>query len=271
MRNDEAQSTPAANAGSKYDVGVLLKALDVLEALTWRGELGLTELSHTTKANKASVFRILATLEGRGFVAKDPHTRKYSAGHRLVALATSVVEGVDLVRSARPTLAELRDEFGETVNLGVLADGVVQYLDILEGSHGLRMAPRPGTRDHLHATGLGKALLSRLDPPQARGMLEATIRPRLTANTVTSVDAVMTELAATRERGFSIDDEENEIGARCVAAAILDRDGAPLAAISVSGPAARMDDAVVQRIGVRLQLATRAVAASIGQPQDDHS
>ena len=160
-------------AGSVYDVAVLQKALDLLELITEAGDLGLAELSARAGASKASSFRVLSTLHRRGYVSKDPVTRRYTPGPRLIALSFANVSKLQLVPRARPVLEELRDRYGETVNLGILADHDVLYLEIAESVRSLRMSSVIGARDRLHSTSLGKAILAELPPDDARDLLGA--------------------------------------------------------------------------------------------------
>lgn len=253
-----------ADPGSVYDVAVLQKALDLLELITDAGDLGLAELSTRTGASKASSFRILTTLHRRGYVSKDPVTRRYTPGPRLIALSFANVSKLQLVPRARPVIEQLRDDFGETVNLGILADHDVLYLDIAESARSLRMSSEIGARDRLHSTSLGKAILASLPQDEARSLLQAYDRRPATRRTITDLEALMAELRVTRDRGYSIDDEENEIGARCVGVAVTDVSGRPQAAISVSGPAARVLDATIDAIGARLMDAADELATRMG-------
>lgn len=250
-----------ATAPPGYGVGVLEKAIDVLEALVSGGRMGLTELSQATKANKTTVYRILNTLEHRGIVAKDSETRKYFAGRRLIALSSSLIDELDLVRLARPALARLRDEFYATVNLAVLTGDAIQYLDILEPGRGAEATATAGSRAYLHSTALGKALLSRMPARQAIRTLQAVDRPRLTRSTLTSVESLMDELRRTRERGYAVDNEETEPGFVCVAVPVVGSEGAPLAAVSVTTPASRVDAETIHEIAPRVRHVARAVAA----------
>jgi IclR family transcriptional regulator, acetate operon repressor len=247
-----------------YDVAVLGKALDILETLAEARELGLSALADRSGVSKAASFRVLSTLETRGYVAKDPHTRKYRPGPSLIVLSSSLVSGLDLLRSARPVLERLHALFGETVNLGVLSEAQVLYMDMLESPRGLRTAAHVGTRDPLHSTALGKALLAAIPANDARRLLSGYRRERHTDRTLVSLDALERELTRIRRRGFALDDEENERGARCVGAAVLDNGGQPIAAVSISGPSWRIGDSLVESMGERLVEAARAIEMRMG-------
>lgn len=263
MRTAASQSETPARDGP-YGVAVLGKALDLLEAVAAGSPLGLSELSVRTGVTKASAFRVLSTLESRGYVGKDPHTRKYQPGPKLIALGTAVVSGLDLVRCARPTLEALHTEFRETVNLGVLSEGHILYLDMLESRQGLHTAANIGSRDPIHCTSLGKAMLACLPSDEARLLLSAMRLTSTTPRTLVTIAALERELEAVRQRGFALDDEENEVGARCVGVAVCDSGRRPLAALSVSGPAWRLDDAAVERIGARLRAAANELERRMG-------
>lgn len=260
--------TRAARSGAatrrEYDVAVLGKALDLLERLAGGGAIGLSELAVQSNVTKASAFRVLATLERRGYVAKDPASRKYAPGPRLVALSSAVLGSLDLIRRTHAMLETLHAEFGETVNLGALVDDRVVYLTILESRHGLRSAARVGARDDLHSTALGKAILAHLPAAEVEQLLGAVPLARKTPRTITERGALLRELDVSRNRGYTVDDEENEAGARCVAVALRDRTGRPVAAISVSGPAGRMDGKAIPMIGRRLAAAAADVEMGIG-------
>jgi IclR family acetate operon transcriptional repressor len=263
VRKGASSRLRSAFGRGDYDVAVLGKALDLLEVLEAGEELGLSELSARTGVSKPSAFRVLTTLETRGYVAKDAAHRKYRPGPRLIALSCSVVSGLSVVQHARPVIERLHAEFGETVNLGALSDGEVLYLDMLESTLGLRMAARVGARDPLHSTALGKALLAAM-PADDLGRLLGRYRwVRRTRRTITTRAALERELALVRERGYAIDDGENEDGARCVGVAIRDA-RRPLAALSVSGPASRLPGSRIRQIGEQLKVAASEIAQRMG-------
>jgi IclR family acetate operon transcriptional repressor len=245
------------------EVAVLHKALDILEFLANGETATVLELCAATAITKPTAYRILATLERRSYVAKTGQVRRYALGPGLHGLTRSVRSTVDLIAAARPAMRALWDEFGETVNLGLLNNGRILYVDILESAAGLRTTVELGASDHAHSTALGKSILAGLDEAEALRALDGVELVRRTPRTIVDVGAFVQELAATRERGYAIDDEENEVGSRCVAAAIARGGGVPLAAaLSVSGPAMRMPDELVARIGARTREACLALGAA---------
>lgn len=260
MSVDGTSSRPRA----RYDVSVLQKTLDVLESLADGRPLTAVECAERTGISKTAAYRILGTLEGRGYVHRDDSSRRFGIGVSLLALSRSVLASADLVGAARRSMRSLRDEFGETVNLGSLSLGRLVYLEMLESERGLRTAVDVGSFDHIHSTALGRAILAALPAEEARSILTATERVRVTPRTRVKLDELMTELERTRQRGYSLDNEENETGARCVGVPIRDEHGRPLAAISISGPAHRMRAPVISRLAVRLAHAAEEVERAIG-------
>jgi IclR family transcriptional regulator, acetate operon repressor len=259
MRNDTD-----VRSGSG-EVGVLHKTLDLLEALAGIDDATVAELAGETGVNRAAAYRILNTLERRGYVVRNADdVRRYSVGPALRTLARDENSPGDLLVTARPHLRSLWEEFGETVNLGVLSDDRVLYLDILESDQGLRTTVEVGSYDAVHATALGKAMLAALTDSQAKEILQRTDRVARTPRTLTSIQGVLRQLPDIRRRGYALDDEENETGARCVAAAVTTSKGAPRGALSISAPAWRMPDDVVKRMGARLRQVCDEAAERLG-------
>lgn len=244
-------------------VAVLGKALDVLECLVDTPNQTVTEISTQAGVTKAAAYRILATFENRGYVVSYERVRRYSIGPAFHLYLPAARNADRLLEAARPAMVGLWETLGETVNLGVLARGGVLYLDVLESVQGLRATTDVGAFDSLHSTALGKAIMSRM-PDEARETLLADVElVKRTARTVTDLTALRDSIARATEDGMAIDDEENEIGMRCVAAPIVNADGWPLAAISVSGPSSRMSHEAINTIGARLIAACARISATL--------
>lgn len=265
---------PASRTDNRrHQIRVLPKALGVLESIVFDGPSTLTNLTRSTGADKAAVYRILNTFEASEYVVKDNTTKKYGPGPKLISLAHSILESVDLVQATRPYLLELVEQFGETVNLGTLIGGQIHYLDVIDSQHNLRMSRRPGMRDHIHSTALGKAILSTLPSDTAEKLLRSVDLERVTQRTLVEIPALLDEIESVRQLGYAIDDQENDIGAVCIAAPIVGLPRGELAAVSVSGPAARMTGPAVMRIaeGLKRVVKELSVATSGTQAETEES
>lgn len=187
--------------------------------------VGVTEIAVATGLPKATVYRILSSLENiRAVVTKG---REYAIGPTMLLFADAYRVRTVISEVARPLLLELRDETKETVHLFVFERGELFYLDKLESPFQVRMHSRVGVRGSLTNLSAGKAILALLSPEDCRGLSE-TLHPEL-----------LSELRDVRSRGYAVDDEQNEAGLRCVGAAVTDELGRPIGAVSVSAPVDR--------------------------------
>ncbi|MDQ7903774.1 IclR family transcriptional regulator [Phytohabitans sp. ZYX-F-186] len=234
------------------EVNVLVKALDILDRMATDAPCTVAQLCQHTGVTKPAAYRILKTLDQRGYVVRDEVRREYSLGPALYGLSRAARNSTDLVRLARPAMQALHEEFGETVNLGVVSHGQVVYLDAIESVQRLRTTVQIALRDNIHTTALGKTILAALPEQEVREQLAEADWSPITPNTLGSAEALLADLPRFRAQGYAIDDEENEVGSRCVASSILDSAGRPVAAISVSAPTPRMTDETLATIGARL-------------------
>jgi DNA-binding IclR family transcriptional regulator len=246
---------------SRYFVPMVGHAFAVLELFfDGESELGLQQVTTLAQVTKSSAFRILLTLESLGYLEKNAESGKFRLGGKLFEAAGKARGRRSVVQVARPYMRSLHDEFGESVNLGGLQGLSVVYIDALEGSYAFRLAVNVGAQAPLHASALGKAILA-LQPPDRRAALFGAVRfDKLTPRTITSRDKLERALEAVKQKGYAMDAEEVELGASCVAAPIVDREGVASHAISVSGPNHRMKE----RLPAIVSAVTRA-AASIRQ------
>lgn len=248
-----------------YYIELIGKTLAVLEAFVHspQRQLSLGEISQQLRMNKNAVFRILYSLAEHGYVLKD--NRKYELGPKLVELSNARMRNTDLLSVAGPILQALRDEFGETVNLGELDGGEIRYIGVWESHDRLRLAERVGAADMLHSSALGKAYLAYLPADEVRGLLGTKRLPAPTENTITSVVALKAELAKVRKQGYAVDAEESTIGACCVACAILDASGTrPVASVSISGPVVRMGESRIAEVSEALKKAVSEIQMRLG-------
>jgi IclR family acetate operon transcriptional repressor len=261
-------SGSAAKAGDRYSIAVLGKALDLLEALEAEGEPTLTELSARTGIPKPTALRVLANLEARDYVYRDVHGR-YRLGLRLLQLGTHVTDRIDLRTLALPVMERLRDACNETVNLALPAETGIVYIEIMQSAHGLRTAASVGMLDPYHSSALGKAILAQAPDERIDDILGNEPLPRRTSRTLVTRADLEHELAHIRRQGYAIDEEENEIGARCIGAPIFDHRGVCVGAISVSGPATRLTSERAGPISTRVIEAAAAISKRLGyRPAD---
>ena len=250
-------------SGSKIrSVVQALKALDYLESCG--NEAGVTEVGQALGVHKSTASRLLATMESRGYVAKNDVTGKYSLGMRVVELAKTKLDQLDLRTYARPFLEELVRRTEETAHLAILDQGSIVYLDKVDTPHTLIMRSRIGYRISAHCTALGKAILAALPEAKIDAILQKDGLHNFTPNTITDPLMFKEHLRKVRIQGFAIDDEEHEEGMRCAAAIIRNHTGCVVGAISVTGPAVRVSRQRVAEIGILVRDACLRLSKSLG-------
>ncbi|PVZ14546.1 IclR family transcriptional regulator [Actinomycetospora cinnamomea] len=244
----------------------LTRALDLLDHLADAGgRATLSELAAASGLPAASVHRLLATLVAQGHVRREAG-RRYALGPRLVRLGD--VAGHVLGEGVGPALRELVTATGESANLAGLDGDTAVYLAQAPSPHPMRMFTEVGRRVPLHATGVGKALLAAMTPEEVDVLVARTGMPARTPATLTDPAALHDELAAARARGWVLDEGEQEVGVRCVAAPVP-RAPTPCA-VSVSGPAARFSPAEAERAGPTVVAAAARLGEELaGLPDDD--
>ncbi|MBZ5497386.1 MAG: IclR family transcriptional regulator [Acidobacteriia bacterium] len=241
----------------KYKVEAVAKALDVLEVFSGSEELALNEICRRVGLSKSRTFRLLHTLAERGYIDRCADGSRYRLGAKLFERASNLRR--DLKQLAQPFMRRLHERFNETVNLGVLSDEEVLYIDILETSRPFRMTATVGCRMPASLTAMGKAMLARL-PRENPGAPDARPASGLHRS---QRRMLKQELARVRRRGYAVDNEQNERGVACIGAAILDAAGRPVAALSVSGPAYRIL-AEKKNLAPGVVAACRGISQSLG-------
>jgi DNA-binding IclR family transcriptional regulator len=244
-------NTSAKAPFPRTEVAVISKALDLIECLA-EGPFTAAEISARIDVSKPTIYRLLRTLQSRDFVEKEFQGARYTLGKACLALGNTGRSSGGLIALARPLMTRLSNTYGEGVNLAIPSKGRVLYIDAIESKSQLRTQITVGTRDSLHSTALGKAVLASLPKDEAKVILSNLDRVSYTPDTVVAIPALLRQFTLIRERGFAIDDQEHELGSICVASAFRDQDGRPLGAMSISGPVARISDELVQVIGIDL-------------------
>lgn len=206
-----------------------------------RPSWGVTELASHTGISKSSTHRILATFVDEGILEQDPNTGRYRLGLTMFDLAAAVPTQRSLHEAVLLPMTELRNRTGETVQVGVLDGREVVYVERLDSPHTLRFFTEFGRRNEAHCTGSGKALLAFAPAARRRQLLSGWKLTRKTERTITSLEELHDHLGLVRRRGYAENRHESEIGIVSIAAPIRDEHGKVVAALSVAGPADRID------------------------------
>lgn len=235
------------------------RAFGLLETLGGLGgEAGISELAEASGLAVPTIHRLVRTLVSLGYVRQLP-SRRYALGPGLVRLGDQA--GRLLATWARPALERLERSSQETANLAILDGDMVVYVAQVPSRHQMRMFTEVGRRVHPHSTGVGKALLAQLPDQRVLDIVRRTGLPRYTDTTITSEAALLADLAAIRDRGYSVDEGEQEVGVRCFAMAVP---GVPTpSAVSVSGPSTRVTVESAEAIVPALREAADELRASL--------
>ncbi|MFC7407105.1 IclR family transcriptional regulator [Georgenia alba] len=214
------------------------RVIDLLEIMTdLGGDVALNEIAAASQLPLPTIHRLMRTLVMRGYARQLP-SRRYTLGPRLIRLGESA--GRQLGAGARPHLERLAGELGETANLAMIDRDMAVYVAQAASRHSMRMFTEVGRRVYCHCTGVGKVVLSQLPDKTIREIIGRVGMQPATDQSITSLDALLKEMERIRERGYAVDDGEQEIGVRCYAVPVPD---APTpTALSVSGPAIRVTD-----------------------------
>lgn len=254
----------AARADGPYQLHSLDRAVSVLEVLGESdGPLSLADICQRMNLHKSTAHRSLMVLERSALIERTPENR-FRLGLKLYELGNRAVEQIDLRARVQPYFRRLATQVGETVHLSVLQKTSVVYLDKVEPNRRVCMSSKIGTSNPVYCTSMGKAMLA-FQPEDVIQQIISKIRfVRYTPKTLTSRDLLLKALEKVRRRGYAIDDEEIELGVRCIGAPIFDERHRVIAAVSVSGPSSRITAQRVPGIAEQLQRTCREISASLG-------
>ncbi|HWP45086.1 MAG TPA: IclR family transcriptional regulator [Blastocatellia bacterium] len=243
------------------------RALAILEAIGERSS-GMTnsEISRWLSIPKSTASYILRTLEQRGYLQRERGTGRYRLGLKVLALSRGVDSGTDIKRVALPVLERLVERSNLTAHLAVLDRGEAVYIEKVDSPGFIKMDTWVGKRMEIHSTGVGKVLVAGLPQAEIEAIVKARGLRKLTPKTITSPAKFLREIEKVRDRGYSIDDEENSLGARCVAAPVMDAAGRVIAAVGVSGTVNQIDRASIARVAEMARDAARRISKQFGYP-----
>lgn len=266
MRAPRLAAKPGRAPAERSDqVQSLVRALSILNRLA-AGHEGatLTEVAQQVGLSPSTAHRLLTTLEQERYVQFDAERKLWSMGVQAFVAGSGFLRTRSLVGAARPHMRALMEDGEETVNLAVEDQGEAVYLSQVECRQMMRAFARPGGRVPLHCSSVGKALLSAMADADLARVLHRHGLARVTVKTITTTPALRTNLAAARLRGYALDDEEHAVGLRCIAAVVFNEGAEPVAAVSLSGPMARIPDERIPVLGHLVRRKADAITAQLG-------
>ena len=254
-------------SGMKVENSGLIRGLNVVSAIAEsKMPLRFADLQSQLGVPKATLHRLLTSLQLEGMVRFDEGSQTYRVGYRLLELANMAWKQSDVRDLAHPMMAELAEVSGESVQLAVLVDSNAVYLSQIESEQSIRYTVSVGDKSPVYCSGVGKAMLAMLPTIQQDSLIESLEFKRFTQQTITSPALLRRQLAEIRKSGFAVDNEEHQHGVCCVAAAITDSLGMPVAAISITAPTFRVNDSNFKDWGKRVARASAAIAQRL-QPE----
>jgi len=240
------------------------RALNILELFESSTDLSVTEIANHLDLSKSTAFGLINTLAHKGYLEQNPRDSRYRLGLKLLRLGGAVQRHNILVNRAKPFMEKLVDEFSETVHLTVERNGLVVYIEKIEGDKAIFMQSAVGAENPMYCTAVGKCLLAYMPKANLERLLKK-MQPleRRGPNTITDVAELRQELQVIRERGISIDDEEHVPGLMCIAAPIRNYEGEVVAAISISGAKAGISSKLVGRISEKVARTAQQISAAM--------
>jgi len=264
-RRTAKTKAPTGRSRSTGNVQSLTRALRVMNALAEHVHgLTLSDLAQTVGLPTSTAHRLLTTLQNERYVRFDQERSVWLIGVQAFQVGSSFLRSRDLVSTARPYMRRLMDASGETVNLVIEDQGQVVYMAQVECHKMMRAIAGPGGRTNMHNSGVGKAIMAWWPRERVSELLERTGMPRETPRTITKPKALNDALGETRNSGYAFDNEENALGLRCLASAIFDENANPMAALSVSGPVARMPENRIATLGTHVARIAAEITIQLG-------
>jgi DNA-binding IclR family transcriptional regulator len=253
------------NSVSKYHVPNLTRALLIMELLAEHPQ-GLTssQITSALKISRNSVFRITATLFENGYLTRDDETRVFQLSQKILTMGYAALSEESLVEKSLDVMREVRDQFKETVPLGILHGNEGLVIEEVQGLHSFRFVLEPGRCFSLHSAAPGKAIVAFLPKEKQDRVIRQIKFKKYNERTITDRKSYQSELEKIRRCGYAVDHAEEIEGMHCVSAPIFNRHGHPVAAIWLTGPSHRIKEKDFPHIGKELRRATDRISKSLG-------
>lgn len=264
MTTTTRQKPGRTRSGETGSVRTLERGLLVLLALKELRRAPLSQIARQVGLSVSTTYRLLETLRQQGFVEWEEQTGLFSVGLRAYQVGLAFAERSNLIGAAQPEMDALVADLNETVNLAVLYDTEAVYVHQVEGRQLVRMFAHLGDSAPLHCSGVGKVLLAWRPEQDVRQKVGDGPYPAYTPHSITTLPALLGELGRVREQGYSLDNEERELGVRCVAVPVRDGTGQVVASLSVSAPTSRFSAQQIPEMAARMTRAAAQVSGRLG-------
>lgn len=254
----------ATRPPEQTSVQALDRALSLLDVLAKGDGISLSDLSQRADLAPSSAYRLLRTLVARGYVEFSERDQRWAIGVAAFRTGMAFQRRYSIASVGRGIMSDLVQASGETANIAILEGGEIVFVAQVESHEPIRAFFRSGERRAAHASGIGKALLAEMPRKAVERLMATGGLERFTERTLTDPAALLADLDRTHVRGWSLDDEERNVGMRCIAAAVFNEFGDPVAGLSVSGPVARLGDAKVARLGPMVAAGAAEITRLVG-------
>ncbi len=231
-----------------------------------RDWVSLRTMARELHISAASAYRTLNSLKEIGYVRQDSQDAKYQLTLKIAGISAQVLDNVQLRQIAHPFLQELTSQTNETTHLAVLEDIEIVYIDKVDNSQAIRMRSRVGQRGYLHCTAVGKSMLAFIPEPQRETVFSRLKLQPLTENTITDPELFREHLSKIRHQGYAVDDEENEVGIRCIGSPIFDHAGRITGALSISGWTITMTRERIPQLASQIIQSCQKISQELGFP-----
>ncbi len=239
------------------------RALGVLSELAQIETATLSELASALDESPATLYRVLTTFALHGIVEMDEANQTWHIGPEAYQIGSTFLRRTSLIDVSRPIMRRLMEETGETANLGIEKGGAVLFVSQVETNAPIRAFFAPGTLSAMHASGIGKALLAHLDEKRLKRFAALGLEV-FTTHTLATPESLAADMITTRARGYALDDQEKNLGMRCIAAPIHNAHGEVIAGVSVSGPTTRVSTDQIETLATSVMRAAQDISFALG-------
>lgn len=240
------------------------RALAILGIVSQHNQIGITDICKSLDLNKTTVYRLLSTLMNNGYIEQVKGSNKYRCTFKLFEMGNKRIQDLDLLEEAKPALEKLADLTKETVHLVVEEGTEIVYIHKVESTNTIRMHTWVGKKNPMYRTAVGKAILAFSDKEKAIDIWNKSEIVQNTPYTITNINDFLEQLVLVRKNGYAIDNEETEIGIRCVAAPILDFSKNVIGALSISIPTIRFPENEIEVYGNHVKKCSEVISKKLG-------